>query len=381
MNGASGPAVLLLGDLDMAHPLRLAGADVTVVGDRSCPARFSRYGFGFLPDPRPDEDALVRLLVQAGRARGTAPLFFQDDAALLFVSRNRAALARGTCFLLPDAELVEDLVDKERFAALAARTGLPVPQTRVLSGAGAAQADDLAFPLLVKPRTRDAVWIERTGGTKATVVEDRRGLAQLVDSLRGEHRTVLLQQLVPGPESRIESYHVYVDASGQVAAEFTGRKVRTRPPAHGFSTAVVTTEAPDVRALGRAVVRELGLVGVAKVDVKRGPAGRLWLLEVNPRFNLWHHLGARAGVNLPALVLADLTGRPRPPVGRARPGYGWCHVPLDLLAARDADVALRSWLGWRRRCTPTVAGLDLTDPMPFLRGRLVPRLVPGGLLS
>src|SRR5215470_19812901 len=40
------------------------------------------------------------------------------------------------------------------------------------------------------------------------------------------------------------------------------------------------------------------LTGVAKPDFKRAPDGRLLLLEINPRFNLWHHLGAVAGVNL-----------------------------------------------------------------------------------
>ena len=44
----------------------------------------------------------------------------------------------------------------------------------------------------------------------------------------------------------------------------------------------------------------LGLRGVAKLDFKRTAAGELVLLEVNPRFNLWHLPGAVAGVNLPA---------------------------------------------------------------------------------
>ena len=57
-----------------------------------------------------------------------------------------------------------------------------------------------------------------------------------------------------------------------------------------------------LRELGRTLVQRLGLRGVAKFDFKRAADGRLFLLEVNPRFNLWHHPGALAGVNLPALV-------------------------------------------------------------------------------
>jgi len=50
-----------------------------------------------------------------------------------------------------------------------------------------------------------------------------------------------------------------------------------------------------VRRLGRELTERVGLRGFAKFDFKRDPDGRLWLLQVNPRFNLWHHVGADAG--------------------------------------------------------------------------------------
>src|SRR6266480_5798567 len=80
----------------------------------------------------------------------------------------------------------------------------------------------------------------------------------------------------------------------------------------------------DVCSSDLELVRRLGLRGVAKLDFKRAPDGQLYLLEVNPRFTLWHHLGARAGVNIPALVYADLAGLPRGRVLQARAGVRWC---------------------------------------------------------
>src|SRR5206468_4526041 len=142
------------------------------------------------------------------------------------------------------------------------------------------------------------------------------------------------QQLIPGPETCIESYHVYVDEHGETVGEFTGRKIRTWPPAYGDSTALVITEAPDVTALGRELVRRLGLRGVAKLDFKRAPDGQLYLLEVNPRFTLWHHLGARAGVNIPALGYAGLAGLPRGRVLQARAGVRSGKPRDDVAAAR-----------------------------------------------
>jgi predicted ATP-grasp superfamily ATP-dependent carboligase len=179
---------------------------------------------------------------------------------------------------------------------------------------------------------------------------------------------------VPGPETQVESYHVYVDPTGDVAAEFTGRKLRTFPTTYGRSTALTITDAGDVAALGRDVVRAIGLRGVAKLDFKRAPDGTLHLLEINPRFNLWHHLGAAAGVNLPAFVYADLVGRPRPAARRARAGTCWCAPQKDRLAATAGGMAVATWLLWALRCEAK-SGIAWDDPLPYLRNKLG-RLVP-----
>ena len=104
--------------------------------------------------------------------------------------------------------------------------------------------------------------------------------------------------------------------------------------------ALEITDADDVRRTGRAIVERLSLTGVAKLDFKRDPRGDLRLLEINPRFNLWHHAGAIAGVNIPALVYADLVGIPRPPVAPARAGVRWCRMWKDLPAARADGMPL-----------------------------------------
>ncbi|MEA2467949.1 MAG: D-aspartate ligase, partial [Thermoleophilaceae bacterium] len=185
---------------------------------------------------------------------------------------------------------------------------------------------------------------------------------------------MVAQELIPGGEERIESYHAYVDERGEAVGEFTGRKVRTLPREFGHTTALEITDEGDVREAGRECMRRLGLRGVAKLDFKRAPDGQLLLLEVNARFNLWHLPGAVAGVNLPALVYADLMDRPRPAV-RARPrtGVRWTVPWLDALAAREQRLGLARWAAWQLRCE-TRHVLSLDDPMPFLRGLVWPRV-------
>jgi len=182
-------------------------------------------------------------------------------------------------------------------------------------------------------------------------------------------RALLAQEFVHGSEARIESYHCYVDRQGRMAGEFTGRKIRTYPLRFGHTTALEVTDAADVRSQGRDIVERLGLTGVAKLDFKRDMQGNLRLMEINPRFTLWHHPGALAGVNIPALVYADLTGSPQPAPTRLKVGLRWCRPWKDFPAAREAGEPLFAWARWTIGCHAK-STLSFDDPLPFLRATL-----------
>jgi predicted ATP-grasp superfamily ATP-dependent carboligase len=363
-----------MGSTELVRPLGLAGVASAVVTERHNPVSYSRFVRAVIewPDAGAEPAALVARLLRFAATQPCPPvLFYEQDPQLLLVARYRDRLARGFRFVLPDPALVEALVDKGRFASLAERLSLPVPPTRRIDPARSAAGElRLRFPLILKPLTRGEDWAAIGGGAKALMVESPAALRDLWPHLAAAKGGLLAQEMIPGPESAIESYHVYVDATGAVVAEFTGRKIRTFPLALGHSTALEITEARDVVTIGRDVVERLGLKGVAKLDFKRGPDGRLHLLEVNPRFNLWHHLGAVAGINLPALVHADLAGLPRPPIAvRPRVGARWCWPTKDIHAARAAGMPLASWLPWALGCDAK-AVLAWDDPRPVLQSGL-----------
>ena len=361
------PRAFVLGDRDLVVPVRAAGARVTLVSRRGSVSRFSRHVSDWVEEPGTDDLLVDALVSAASSADSPAVLFYQPDAGLLFASRHRDRLTPALRFVLPPPSLVEQLVDKAAFQELAEKYDLPVPNARVVPLSEWAQyVDDLPLPLVVKPLRRVGAWSD-AHGAKAVLVSERRELRSVLSRLEGVHDSVIVQALVPGPESRIESYHVHVDANGEVRAEFTGRKLRTHPGAMGHSSAVVTTTAPDVIALGRDVLQRLDFVGVAKLDFKRDDSGRLWLLEINPRFNLWHHLGAAAGVNIPASVLAEVLDLPYPERVEARPGVTWCRLGRDLRAARGEGMPTTAWARWAL-AAGAYSTVDPSDPLPVLAG-------------
>ncbi len=362
------PRAFVLGNLDLVQPLAEAGVECVAVAPPGSPVTRSRHVSATVPWPEdvPDEEMVARLCAAA--AGEAAPvLYFGTDRALLLVSRHRDQLASSFRFSIAEAEMVEELVDKPRFRALAARIGLPVPPSVTFRPVRGEVPEDLPYPCMLKPRTRDiGPWVELFQRRKAVLARDAAHLGRLLPRLVAADQEIVAQAFIAGPESRIESYHAYVAPDGE-QIWFTGRKLRTWPPEYGNSTALTTSDSDDVRYLGSRVVTRLGLRGAVKVDFKRDPDGCLWLLEVNPRFSLWHNLGARAGVNLPALVHADLSGTPRPVITEARPGLTWMH-PHDVLAAwADPAVTAAAWLRFAASCDCR-SSLAWDDPGPALGG-------------
>ena len=362
------PVACVIGDMDLVRPLGLAGIPVVAAGPTGTETRWSRYTSGgiSLPDLWSQQTAVIDELIRFAVTEDEPPiLFYQKDPAVLAISRFRSRLEPHFRFLVPEAELVEDLVDKARFRSRAEALGLPIPTTTIVTAGDHLEAiGELRFPVIVKPAVRDNWehgWFRIAGrSAKAFDVRTESELATLLGRADLAGTSLVVQELIDGPEREIWSYHNFTDDHGVVRGEFAGRKIRTKPARYGQSTAVEIVDDPDVIDLGRRVLAAFEFTGVAKVDLKRDADGNLHLLEVNPRFSLWNHPGAIAGVNLPAQVYHYLTGQtPTPEV--AMPGTTWCQIWGDRGAAAEAGVGLGQWMRFAVGADSRRAG-HLTDP-------------------
>lgn len=377
------PPVVLHGDLNMLRCFAGSGVrTVVLASDPDAPVFFSRHcgQRRLVSNVCSDPDAALADLLALGDLFEQRPvLYYGDDAMLLLVSRNRDALGARFRLHLPSAELVETLVDKRRFAALAAERALPVPRTMASSEARSAAeiARRLEPPWIVKPschlgwRTSKAVLALHIGPAKALRADNQDELSRTIELVETFSRDFVVQQLIPGAEDCVMSFHAYLDRHRRPLGSFVGRKIRTYPRSAGVSTYLELVESEELTRVGLDILDRIGLVGVVKLDFKRDPrTGRFYLLEVNPRFNLWNHLGAAAGVNLPLLAYRDLTGAPASPVRAARAGMRWLSFGDDARAffrerGPSARLSVKDWLlSLRGPKVYDVFAWD--DPAPFL---------------
>ena len=366
--------VVLLGGLNIVRALGMARIPVIVASaGRRLPSMASRYCSGVIELPAITERAaVVKTLIEETRQFGRVPLFYDNDDRLALVQDYRAALAPHFALLLNEPALADALVEKSRFQALAEQHGLPVPRRLDWE-----RLDAHAGPVLVKPKTRtgwDHSSVRRQlfgGAGKARIFGSGREAranalaAQLADQLS-------FQEYVPGGDDGIWSFHGFAAPGGEVLEWFVGRKIRTWPALTGDSSYLGLARDERLVALGRDLARRLGLAGIFKMDFKRSAdTGRFYLLEINTRFNLWHYLGASAGVNLPEVAYRYLLGGRKPSHAEANTRVRWLHLQYDLRAFRELrarrELSLAQWLRSLAHRPMVYDLFSWSDPKPFVR--------------
>lgn len=305
-------------------------------------------------------------------------LAFDSDAMLLLVSRNREVLGRYYRFLMPDAEMVEDLVGKLRFASLVERLNWPAPRSIVATAD--ARAEDIVqrigLPCVLKPDSHigrfmsEVLQHEQDRPHKVLKVDTLEEFRVAYGRMQSYCDSFIVQEYVPGGDDCLYSFHGYFDSDSRPLACFAGRKIRTYPKCTGFSTCLELVHEPELIRLGLEMMAGIKFVGPMKIDFKKDEArNRFVTLECNPRLNLWTYLGTACGINLPAIALADICGEPVAPATEYRTGVKWLSFGNDARAfvrevRPQGDCSTAKWL-WSLRGPKVHDVFSWRDPWPW----------------
>ena len=378
------PPVFLLAGLDLLRPLGFAGIPVIVGSPHPRdPALASRYCHGrcVLP-PLDQQEALAGSILAVGDRLASVlgrrvPLFYGNDDYLDLIYTYREELSHRFLLLLNDPEVARALLDKPSFESMARDRGIPVPRSLTWDDAGPDALSRAQGPVLAKPRIKvawdDSAVLRRLfgGAGKARIFESGRAALEhpLVIHLK-DH--LAFQEYIPGDDRHLWSFHGFADEKARLLASFVGRKIRTYPALTGMSTFLELAVDRELEAIGPDIVARVPLKGIFKIDLKKDARdGRLHVLEINARYNLWHHLAARNGVNLPQAAYDYLVHGAQPPAQTYRTNYRWLHLRSDYKAFRElrsrGELSLARWLLSLGHSRKVYHLFSWTDPRPFLR--------------
>ena len=312
----------------------------------------------------------------------SAVLIPASDAWVRELARLAPAIRSRFPAAMSTPEVLEQALDKGRFASLLASLDIPHPRSWPLDSVAdlTPVPDDGFVRGFIKPRDSQAFFARY--GVKGIWVQSRDDAARRLELVLAAGLPVQLQEYVPGPPTA----HVFVDGyatHGAVRGRLVRRRLRMYPPDFGNSTLMETIRpegaAEAVRSVER-LVEALRFHGVFSVELKQSERdGRYYALEMNARPWWYVDFAARAGVDVIRMSWLDAQGRPVPDVREYQigrrciyPYYDWFAVAelrrkgeatrLDWLKAipgaeqpvfrlsdpGPAIQAIRTWLGSRR---------------------------------
>ena len=341
------PALVLgagVNGLGVVRSLARAGVPVWLADTdlRSAEAR-TRYARK-LNAPTLSGEALIEALEFWARScfSGQRPvLFLTQEQTVRTVSHYRSRVRSLYRVRLPDAECVEALVTKQGFHRLASTHGAPVPATiHVRDESDLAALVALRFPAVMKPAWHSPLYTSRF--RKAYCVDSAEVAAELYRNVRSTMPDMVVQEWIEGTDADIYFCLQYVQPSGEPAAAFVGRKIRSWPP-HVGGTASCTSAnevADELERLTTAFFRAVGVTGMASMEFKRDRrTGHFMMIEPTiGRTDYQEEVATLHGVNIPLAAYRDMLGlesagdRPAP---RQRI---WRNTSLDRWSAEKQGV-------------------------------------------
>jgi predicted ATP-grasp superfamily ATP-dependent carboligase len=321
---------------------------------------------------RPEQ--VLEEVLMAARRHGDGVLFPASDLSLVFMSNHREALSERFRFALPARDVVDVCVDKRRQYELAARLGIPHPQSFYPESAadlGEIQRQ-LRYPGYLKPYHSHLWHRETTFGAKGLVVRDAGELAAAFTRVDAQRVSVVVQSVVQGPASNLLGFRFYLDQLQQLRGRMLSRKLRQDNPDFGSGSLVESIEDSDnpIEAHSMRFLRELKYWGVGTTEFKRDDRdGQVYLIELNGRFwsSNWH--AYQCGVNFPLLLYRDVTGQAQAPQLTYRAGVRFVNFRGDRESFRKSrqrgEITWRQWLASLTRVR-AFAFFDVRDLPAFL---------------
>jgi len=323
------------------------------------------------------DDRFLRLLVDFAEQCPVMPVLIPTaDAVIEFVTLHYEVLSAHyhvASVYAPGQG--EAFLAKREFYRLCDQAGIKYPAT-IFGDEGPIAPDEvervLRFPVIVKPNLIHR-WKQTLKGEKVIEVTSAADLRMVMASYPGLVEDSMLQEVIPGPESKIYLFKACLDRDGEVLDTFTGRKLRQYPPMYGSASLAESVECPEVEELSLRFFDRIRVHGLGGAEFKWDPRdGEFKMIEVNMRPQLWEDLIRASGKDMLWVHYCDLIGLPVHKTPLQVNGVRWVHLTRDVVSAlwfmRRRELTVKEWFGGYRR--------DMVDA---LMAPADPLTIPGAL--
>jgi predicted ATP-grasp superfamily ATP-dependent carboligase len=338
------------------HGIPVFGADFTPWGI----GRFSKYcrferDISEVSQKRDGQLLCAALIKFASNLAARPVLYVTNDEYIELLCPHFTSLRDYFIFSTRLDSTVAELLGKTSFYRLCNQHRVELPGTFFPEGSDDVRSlsAEVKYPAIIKPahlhRFRNTL-----RGKKVVQIADAEELIRNYDRLAEIDRELIIQEVIPGPDSVIFVAACYFDEQSQPKAMFVGRKLRQYPPRFGSASLAESLWEPQVAQLSVDFLQRIKFTGICGTEYKRDPRdGRLKMMEINPRLTLWMGLTGATGVDVAYIAYQDLTGGTVEP-GRQVDGVKWTYLIKDMQSSfyyfTQGEQSVGAWWRSMRGC-------------------------------
>lgn len=256
---------------------------------------------------------VVEVVAAANRDK-TVLLMANTDDRVQVVENVQEGLPSNVICVLPPHDLMLQVSDKVSFHEMCAQYGLDTPRTEnvCLAGTDPIPPSEIPFPLVAKPAaSKEYASMYPKGFQKVYFMHEQAELDKLWADLRaaGFEGTILVQELIEGDDTYMDSLTLYVNEAGKVSFCSSAHVILEDhvPALFGNPVAMITTPMPDLWESAGRMLEGIGWRGFANIDLKRDPkTGRKIFMDFNPRIGANSYYSAAAGINPMYTLVRDI---------------------------------------------------------------------------
>lgn len=300
-------------------------------------------------------EELIQVLEMLGpKLDQKAVLFPCEDISVLLISQNRKLLQNWYHIALPEADVVEMMVNKTSFYDYAQKEGFPIPKTFYIHNKEELEqaVRGLTFPSVIKPPTSATKEWEKNCKLKGYKVDNSEELFKMYDRCEPWADMLVVQDWVEGPESNLFSCNCYFNADSKPLVTFVARKLRQWPPITGESCLGEEVRDDNVLELTVQLYKSINHYGLGYLEIKKNErSGEYFIIEPNIGRPTGRSAIAEAGgVELVYTMYCDVLGLPLPTNREQKyEGVKWIYFKHDIQSAlhqwRRGQLTLKEW--WR----------------------------------
>lgn len=273
------------------------GAPIYVVDVVDCIARYSKYCVKFLRCPSFNSEAFIDFLIDLAKRDGLSEWFLvpSNDHAVENLSKHQLQLRRYYKLLVPEENVLRQIIDKGELMKLADSLEVPVPKTCYYETVG--DARDFRFPLLIKGR--HGLNFYKAVHAKVIQIdlnEDlERVLKEMDESVKND---VMIQEMIPENSNKGTISYTCFAISGIIKTYWIGEKIREHPIKFGTATMSQSVMGPDIQKYAESIIKALLYTGTCEIEFMFDARDHVYkLIEINPRTWLWVGLAKACGVD------------------------------------------------------------------------------------